>query len=92
MNHRTILLLVFCLLFQLSGLAQVELEVGSHIVIDSPTRLRSASFFAGATYLKGMLSKGTICKILNVDLNKSKGVGVYIKVISGSSEGQLGWV
>ncbi len=89
---RTFVTLFIFLTANFSVFAQAELEVGSHIVIDTSTKLRSASFFAGSTYLKGVLPKDSICRILNVDLNKTSGVGVYIKVISGPNEGQTGWV
>lgn len=74
------------------GLTWALDNVATHLVITKPTILRSASFFSSDTFAIGSLKKGDTCQILNVDTNKSSGVGLYVKVLEGSESGRLGWI
>lgn len=85
------LILLFLLLLY-SGLSWALEGTATHLVITAPTVLRSASFYAGSTYAIGSLQDGDMCQILNVDMNKSSGVGLYVKVLEGKEEGRIGWI
>lgn len=87
---REFILLFLLLLY--SGLSWALEGTATHLVITAPTVLRSASFYAGSTYAIGSLQSGDMCQILNVDMNKSSGVGLYVKVLEGKEEGRIGWI
>lgn len=83
-------LILFFIIF--STFAAEALQIPTKLVIKKNVTLRSQSYFSGKSYVIGFLTKGVEAEILEVDTNKSKGVGLKIKITSGPNFGRIGWI
>lgn len=84
--------LLLVLLFISNVVSANTISVPRKLVISHNVTLRSNSYFSGKSYVIGFLSRGIEAEILEIDTNKSKGVGLKIKITSGPNFGRIGWI